>query len=173
MIRLVTLIFALVLVSAAYAQLNRERLEAPGPVAFGASYDEARKILGPKATTTTSAIRGAKGLACAECYSGPGGPQLSLFFSDNRMVRALLVEQAPAGVQAKTLEECLKVRTATWPELINRYGKPNRYRWLGDVTDVAIFDFKDGGVIEYVASRGFLGACGFRVMYMTKDGQNL
>jgi hypothetical protein len=175
-IRLVALVVALGLVSAAYAQnaQNRERLEAPGKVPFGTSYAEAKKIVGPKATTTTSAVRGAKGLACTECYQGTDGPQLSVFFSgDDRMVRAELVEQAPAGVQAKTLQDCLNVRTTTWPELIKRYGQPNRHRWMRDVTVISIFDFKDGGVIEYVAGRGFFGACGFRVVFMTKDGQNL
>ncbi len=170
MVRFLTLIVGLGLVSAAYAQ-SCDRLEAPGKVPFGTSYEAAKKILGPSATDTRSGLRHAKGLTCSDCYDGANGAQFSVFFSnDDRMVRVEISK--PVG-RAKSLDQCLRNENELWPVLIKPYGQPDRRR--GSVqahSIVEVFVFRDGGLIEYLASASF-GNCAFRVIFMTKDGQHL
>ena len=169
-IKVLTLVLALGLASAAHAQ-NRERLEAPGKVPFGTSYEAAKKILGPNATETRSGLRHAKGLTCSDCFEAAKGAQFSVFFSgDDRMVRVEISK--PVG-RAKSLDQCLRNENELWPVLIKPYGQPNRRR--GSVqahSTVDVFVFKDGGLIEYLASASF-GNCAFRIIFMTKDGQHL
>jgi len=169
-IRLLTLVLTLGLVSAAYAQ-NRDRLAAPGKVPFGTNYEQAKKILGPGATDTRSGLRNAQGLTCSDCFDAAKGAQFSVFFSnDDRMVRVEISK--PVG-RAKSLHECLRNENELRPVLIKPYGQPNRRRGSAMAhSSVDVFTFKDGGLIEYMASASF-GNCAFRVIFMTKDGQHL
>lgn len=170
MVRYLGFIVAFGLVASAHAQ-NRDRLDAPGKVPFGTSYEAAKKILGPGATETRSGLRHAKGLTCSDCFDAAKGAQFSVFFStDDRMVRVEISK--PIG-REKSLDECLRNENELWPVLIRPYGQPNRRRGSKLAhSSVDVFTFKDGGLIEYMASASF-GSCAFRVIFMTKDGQHL
>jgi hypothetical protein len=166
---------------AAHAQ-GREKLEAPGKVAFGTSYAQAEKILGaggkamPKDDLNASFKRpNARGLSCENC-SVPGMPNIegvTLYFSNDRLVR---VEHFAMFGTAKSLDHCAKLDTGEFlPALTKQYGAPGGRRNTkggGESHLVASFPFKDGGLIEYDAT--FLhefGACSFTIRYMSKDGR--
>lgn len=180
MVRLFAAIMAVSLVAfAAHAQ-GRQKLEAPGKVAFGTSYAQAEKILGSGKAMAKDDLEPSfkrpnpRGLSCENC-SVPGMPNIEgvvLYFSNDRMVR--VQHFAMMGV-TKTLDQCVKSDNEFLPALTKQYGAPDGRRNAkgdGELLQIASFAFKDGALIEYEAS--FLqepGACSFTIRFMSKEGR--
>ncbi|MGD9921833.1 MAG: hypothetical protein AB7V13_10345 [Pseudorhodoplanes sp.] len=169
---LVAMSIAIGFVLPVHAQQNRAKLDAPGKVAFGTSFEQAQKLLGADAEVyeIDPPQRGMKALLCDKCAPLPNVEGLTLWFRDkDGLIR---IEAFAIAGMFKTVDACQKSDTDMLPKLIEQFGKPdaNRNAKQGDEsTRTATFRFADGSAIEHVSSiSGDEIPCTFTVSYKSK-----
>jgi hypothetical protein len=148
-----------------WAQQNRGKLDAPGKVAFGTSYEQAKAALGADAEAyePDPPEAGVKALSCDKCAPLPDVEGFTLYFDDKAgLVR--LEAFAVAG-QFKSVDECQKADTSMMPKLIESYGKPDSITKSSD-SRVASFKFSDGAVVQHLTKNlGPDKTCTYTVIY--------
>lgn len=156
----------------AYAQQTRTKLDAPGKVAFGTNYEEAKTLLGAGAEPyeLDPPQAGMKALSCEKCAPLPNVEGFTMYFQDNGgLVR--LEAFAIAGM-FKTIDQCQKADADMMPKLVALYGKPDSSAdsRKGAVSDrTATFKFADGAVVQH--NTHMFGAdrpCSYTVTYKSK-----
>lgn len=171
--------------SASYAQDARQKLDAPGKVAFGTTYTDAVKILGKgsqpmdKDDLPDRFKADGKGLSCDDCVipNMPNIEGVTLYFAKDRLVR---VEHFANLGAVKTLDECVKTDDGMLALLTRQHGAPasqNTTKKDEESITTASFPFNDGAVIEYEMSFGDIDlgddrkSCAVTIRYMQKDGR--
>jgi hypothetical protein len=179
--RFLALIAALSVVTfAAHAQQNRQRLQLPVNVPFGASYAQAKKILGSRAQPAgelTLLFFGSdvKALEIEGGYPRADGraEDFNLFFSPKG--RLVLAEVLVLAEDQQTFDACVKADNALLPTLLKPYGQPDdrRTETSGSSGKLMLsYRFKDGGSIEYEVSFD-QSSCSFKARFMNEEGRQL
>lgn len=143
------------LATPSYAQQNRAKLDAPGKVAFGSTYEQAANALGKDAEPyqLDPPQPGMKALLCDKCAPLPNVEGFTMYFRDNGgLVR--LEAFAMAGM-FKSVDECQKADTDMMPKLVELYGKPDsnaNAKKGAESTRTASFKFADGALIEHIST---------------------
>lgn len=158
----------------ALAQQNRAKLDAPGKVAFGSSYDQATNTLGKDAEPyeLNPPQAGIKALSCDKCASLPNVEGFTMYFQDKGgLIR--LEAFAMAGM-FKSAEDCQKADTEMMPKLVELYGRPDSNANVKkgvEAQRIASFKFADGAVIEHVSNIFKPGRpCTYTVLYQSRAG---
>jgi hypothetical protein len=157
----------------ASAQQGRAKLDAPGKVAFGSTYQAAAATLGKDAEPheIDPPEPGMKALLCNDCALLPNVEGFTMYFHDKKgLVR--LEAFAIAGM-FKSVDECQKADGDMLPKLVGLYGKPdsnsNGKKGSASVR-TALFKFADGGSIEHVSNiSGAERPCAYTVVYKSKS----
>lgn len=160
MVSLLSVMLLVGMTASVQAQENRARLESPGKVSFGTSFEQTKAILGSKVKVLKyewrrENIRGVSGLTTEDEYWRFGGiknrkwtnqddvQRIYYYFLNAEMVRA---EMALDDYISNT-KACSD--TPYRSALIAQYGGPTLRRKTG-IEDVTTFEFQDGGAIELV-----------------------
>ncbi|WP_145986991.1 hypothetical protein [Bradyrhizobium vignae] len=98
----------MLLTAPAHAQQNRAKLEAPGKVSFGSSYEQASGVLGKDAEPyeLDPPQPGMKALSCDKCAPLPNVEGFTMYFQDSRGLVRLEAFAIAGGF--KTVDECQK-----------------------------------------------------------------
>jgi hypothetical protein len=157
----------------ASAQQGRAKLDAPGKVAFGSTYEAAARMLGKDAEPyrIDPPEPGMKALLCDKCAPLPNVEGFTMYFHDKKgLVR--LEAFAIAGM-FKSVDECQKADGDMLPKLIGLYGKPdsNSNGKKGSArVRTATFKFADGGAVEHISDISEPEMpCGYTVVYRSKS----
>ncbi|PSO19489.1 hypothetical protein [Bradyrhizobium sp. MOS003] len=168
----IAFVLVVLLGSIASAQQGRAKLDAPGKVAFGTTYENAAKLLGPDAEPYEQdpPQPGIKVLSCDKCSLLPNVEGLTLHFQNNGgLVR---VEAFAVAGMFKTVDECQKGDSDMMPKLVTLYGKPDSNeisKKSGTTSKIASFRFGDGGVVQHTSSTTKSDRpCTYTVSYMSK-----
>jgi|GEM_PF-4419429 len=166
-------VFALAVVTclaiSAYAQQNRAKLDAPGKVAFGSSYEQASGVLGKDAEpyALDPPQPGTKALLCDKCAPLPNVEGFTMYFQDSGGLVRLEAFAMAGGF--KTVDECQKADKDMMPKLVEAYGKPdsNAAAKKGDASErIASFKFADGALIQHISNISKPGRpCTYTVVY--------
>lgn len=162
---LISVVFVASLAAPVWAQQSRGKLDAPGKVAFGTSYEQAKAILGSDAEPyePDPPEAGVKVLSCDKCAPLPDVEGFTLYFKDKGgLVR--LEAFAVAG-QFRSVDECQKADMSMMPKLIELYGKPDSISKSKD-SRIASFKFSDGGLVQHITKDyGAEERCTYAVIY--------
>jgi hypothetical protein len=169
-------VFALSFVSClampAYAQQNRAKLDAPGNVPFGSSYEQASGVLGKDAEPyePDPPQPRMKALSCDKCAPLPNVEGLTMYFQDGGGLVRLEAFAIAGGF--KTVDECQKADKDMMPKLVELYGKPdmntNSKEGAGSKR-IATFKFADGALVQHVSTISAPGrTCTYTVAYKSK-----
>jgi hypothetical protein len=143
---------AVCLANSASAQQTRAKLDAPGKVAFGSSYEHGKTLLGTDAEAyePDPPELGMKVLSCEKCAPLPNVEGFTMYFQDKGgLIR--LEAFAIAGM-FKAIDACQKADTDMLPKLVAQYGKPDSSADTkkGPVIDrIVTFKFADGAIIQH------------------------
>lgn len=160
------------LAAPAYAQQDRAKLDAPGKVAFGLGYEQARTVLGSDAEPyqLDPPQPGVTALLCDKCAPLPNVEGFTMYFQNNGgLVR--LEAFAMAGM-FKTVDECQKADTDMMPKLVQLYGKPDSNassKKGAESNRIASFKFADGALIQHITNISRPERpCSYTVVYKSK-----
>lgn len=157
----------------ALAQQSRAKLDAPGKVAFGSTYEAAVKSLGKDAQPhqIDPPEPSMKALLCDSCAALPNVEGFTMYFHDKKgLVR--LEAFAIAGM-FKSVDECQKADGDMLPKLIGLYGKPDSNsngKKVSARVRTATFKFADGSIVEHISNiSGPERPCAYTVVYRSKS----
>lgn len=152
---LIALGIAMALAKPAHAQQNRAKLDAPGKLAFGSTYEQATAALGKDAEPyqLDPPQPGIKALLCDKCAPLPNVEGFTMYFQDNGGLVRLEAFAIAGGF--KTVDECQKADKDMMPKLVELYGKPdsNTNAKAGEESKrIASFKFADGALIQHISN---------------------